>query len=159
MNEIDHAATRAVTVLSVSPLQDDHACLRSIFSHSKWILYSASTMSSALRILRRREVPIVICERDLQPDTWKDMLGQLSLMPNRPVLLVTSLLADEYLWGEALNLGAYDVLAKPFDPQEVFRSISLAWLHWKHRFQSNRALTAAGGDSALHTMGRPAVAV
>jgi DNA-binding NtrC family response regulator len=43
---------------------------------------------------------------------------------------VTSRAADERLWAEALNLGAYDVLAKPFDPTEVCRIVSLAWMHW-----------------------------
>jgi DNA-binding response OmpR family regulator len=35
-------------------------------------------------------------------------------------------LADDYLWSEALNLGAYDVLAKPFDVEEVVRTVDAA---------------------------------
>jgi DNA-binding response OmpR family regulator len=54
--------------------------------------------------------------------------------------MVTSRLADERLWAEALNLGAYDVLAKPFDGREVIRILSLAWQHWqdRHGFYSSR---------------------
>ena len=48
---------------------------------------------------------------------------------------MTSLLADEHLWAEALNIGAYDVLAKPFDRQEVIRIFSLAWLHWNDQHE------------------------
>ena len=48
-----------------------------------------------------------------------------------------------------LNLGAYDVLSKPFDRAEVLRIISLAWLHWKEeasrRLQKPAACTAAAG--------------
>jgi hypothetical protein len=29
-----------------------------------------------------------------------------------------------------LNIGASDVLAKPFDRKEVIRIFSLVWLHW-----------------------------
>ena len=47
-------------------------------------------------------------------------------------LVVTARLADDQLWAQALNLGAYDVLAKPFDEQEVIRTLSLAWIHWAH---------------------------
>ena len=36
-----------------------------------------------------------------------------------PPLVVTSRLADDYLWSEVLNLGGWDVLAKPFRQQEV----------------------------------------
>jgi FixJ family two-component response regulator len=54
-------------------------------------------------------------------------------MPAPPLLVVTSKNADDALWAEALNLGAYDVLSKPFDKTEVMRIISLAWLHWKEQ--------------------------
>jgi hypothetical protein len=32
-----------------------------------------------------------------------------------------------------LNLGAYDVLAKPYDISEVVRVVSTAWITWRHR--------------------------
>jgi DNA-binding response OmpR family regulator len=68
------------------------------------------------------------------------LLAEVSTLPDAPLLIVTSRLADEQLWAEALNLGAYDVLAKPFDTEEVIRVLSLAWLHWKHEheIQSSR---------------------
>jgi DNA-binding response OmpR family regulator len=61
------------------------------------------------------------------------MLEHISRLPDAPLLIVTSRLADERLWAEALNLGAYDVLAKPFDTAEVVRVVSLAWQHWHTR--------------------------
>jgi len=42
-------------------------------------------------------------------------------------------MADDALWAEVLNLGGYNVLAKPFDSREVFRVVGNAWLHWKNR--------------------------
>jgi DNA-binding response OmpR family regulator len=35
-------------------------------------------------------------------------------------------LADEYLWAEVLNLGGYDLLAKPFRDPEVKRVLAAA---------------------------------
>jgi DNA-binding response OmpR family regulator len=35
-------------------------------------------------------------------------------------------LADERLWAEVLNLGAYDLLAKPFDVREVLHAVTTA---------------------------------
>jgi DNA-binding response OmpR family regulator len=57
------------------------------------------------------------------------LLEQLARLPDPPALVVTSRIADDSLWAEALNLGAYDVLAKPFDGAEVVRVVSLAWLN------------------------------
>jgi DNA-binding response OmpR family regulator len=62
----------------------------------------------------------------------------LSKLPDSPVLIVSSRTADERLWAEVLNLGAYDVLVKPFDPTEVSRVVGLAWLNWKHAFEARR---------------------
>jgi hypothetical protein len=64
------------------------------------------------------------------------MLAEAAQLLPSPFLIVTCRLADEHLWAEALNVGAYDVLAKPFDAPEVIRVVSLAWLHWKdlHQF-------------------------
>ena len=58
-----------------------------------------------------------------------DILENILLLPDPPVLIVTSP-ADEYLWAEALNVGAYDVLVKPFDASEVVRVLDSAWGHW-----------------------------
>jgi DNA-binding response OmpR family regulator len=75
----------------------------------------------------------------LSPGTWIDMLEELRLLRNAPPLIVTSRLADEKLWAEALNLGAYDVLAKPFDLSELVRIVNLAWLHWWHEQSASLA--------------------
>jgi DNA-binding response OmpR family regulator len=54
----------------------------------------------------------------------------VTILPDPPPLIVTSRLADERLWVEALNLGAFDVLAKPFDSTEAMRVVGAAWRAW-----------------------------
>lgn len=135
------------TVLSVSPLEEDHLSLQAIFGHSTWRLFSADRVSPALAFLHRHETSVVLCECDLMPGTWIDMLDNIRHLPQPPSLIVTSRLADESLWAEALNLGAWDVLAKPFDHTEVIRSVHSAWRHWHdrdelHTNRSKQAMTA-----------------
>jgi DNA-binding response OmpR family regulator len=136
--------TRNVTVLSVSPISDDHISLKQIIhyselgvhSDSRWELNESLTLTSAVSVLRQQQISVVICERDLQPGTWREMLEQVGCLPSPPLLIVSSRLADERLWAEALNLGAWDVLAKPFDKREVIRAVTSAWLHWTGRFSA-----------------------
>ena len=46
----------------------------------------------------------------------------------RPNLIVSSPRADERLWAEVLNLGAFDLLmGAPFEPEEVLRVTESAW--------------------------------
>jgi len=122
--------TESVTVLSLSPLEDDHASLQAIVGHSKWVMFKADRLQDARNFLRRHDISVVVCEKDLRPEKWTDVLGQINELLYPPSLIVTSRLADERLWAEALNLGAWDVLAKPFDRSEVLRSVKAAWQHW-----------------------------
>jgi CheY-like chemotaxis protein len=117
-------------VLSVSPKHEDCASLERIFK-SGWTVIASATVASALSVLREMPIPIVICDCDTTPGTWGEMLDHISLLPDPPLLIVTSRLADERLWAEALNLGAWDVLAKPFDTSEVIRVAGVAGQHWR----------------------------
>lgn len=134
--------SEAVPVVCISPLEDDYLSLKRIVSRSQsdggpnWLLHAVSTLKVALPLLRTSSVPIVVCERDLGSNTWKDVLQELMALPNRPLLIVSSQTADEHLWAEALNLGAYDVLAKPFDAAEVIRVLGFAWFHKKNELQA-----------------------
>ena len=130
-----------VTVLSVSPLAEDYFSLQAAFKHTEWALYQADGLASALAVIHRRTIAVIICERNLSPGTWIELLEELRPLRNAPALIVTSRLADERLWAEALNLGAYDVLAKPFERRELVRSVSLAWQQW-HQRQNPTAMLA-----------------
>ncbi len=118
---------RRATVLGISPLAADHAFLEDLFRNTDLELRAVSTRCEALPWLRDESVAAVICERELPDGSWKDILKELARLDHPPQLVVSSRLADEYLWAEVLNLGGYDVLVKPFDPAEVIRVIGFAW--------------------------------
>ena len=126
-------------VLSVSSLSADHTTLETILSRSteflssdsQWVLRQANSVSDAIEILQRGRMPIVISDVDIAGSSWKELLEPLVRLPRRPHLIVSSRLADDYLWAEALNLGAYDVLAKPFCAEEVVRTVASAWRRWR----------------------------
>lgn len=137
---------RVVNVLLISPFDEDHQHLRDILKHSKWQQHGAWTQTEAFEFLRENVAPVVICESDLPDGTWQDVLAHLGRMPHPPLLVVTSRTADERLWSEVLNLGGYNVLAKPLNMKEVFHVAGLAWLLWKRR--SERPQTAMLARSA-----------
>jgi DNA-binding response OmpR family regulator len=71
-------------------------------------------------------IAVVICETLLPDGSWKDLLACMARAKASSVLVVTSKVADESLWAEVLNLGGYDVLAQPFDSEEVTRVVRSA---------------------------------
>ena len=140
--------TNAVlTVLSVSPIEEDNSSLEAIIGHSRWTLLKADKLPTAWGLLQSHDVSVILCERDLMPGTWIDILKHIQPTPHPPYLIVTSKFADERLWLEALNLGAWDVLAKPFDRSEVIRTVKLAWDLWHNHVEAAKpmmVMTAAG---------------
>jgi DNA-binding response OmpR family regulator len=132
MKEPPGQETAGSMVLSVSPNDEDYASLERILK-SDWTVIASSTIALALSVLRDIPIPIVICDCDISSGSWREILEQTSLLPNPPLLIVTSRLADERLWAEVLNLGAWDVLAKPFDAAEVIRIADIARQHWQDR--------------------------
>lgn len=128
--------------LLISPTEGDTEFLRSLFDEQSWILYAAPSLPSGSRILRDVVASVVITEADLPLGTWRDVLNVMSVLLDPPLVIVTSIHADDYLWVEALNLGAYDVLAKPFDKAEVIRVVTAAWRHSETPDRQNQASTA-----------------
>lgn len=135
---------RVVTVLAISPYEEDHITLRNMFSHSNWILRTARTWREAQASLAAYPAPVVLSEAWLPDADWQEVFAGLESAPDRPLLIVTSRLADERLWGEVLNLGGYDVLMKPFDHTEVVRVLGLAWLNWRNSRETAGRKAPAG---------------
>lgn len=134
----------AVPVLSVSPKLDYQASLQRLLNPTGWRLMRARTIETALSIVDQERPPLVLCESSLDDPTWKELLAQITLRSDAPFLIVTSRQADDHLWAEALNLGAYDVLAQPFDMTEVRRTFSSAWLRWCDRHDIRRQTPLPG---------------
>lgn len=127
-------STSTPWVLSISQDGQDYRELAQMVDPS-WTLVNASTLRAAFDTLARVRVAVVICNSDLWPGSWRDILKHTENWSAPPNLIVASRLADEALWAEALNLGAYDALAKPYDSDEVKRVVSGAWHNWLRRHQ------------------------
>jgi DNA-binding NtrC family response regulator len=129
VTQTSDARTRLIVV---SPFDDDLVSLLEILSHTSWTTYWWTNCADAMAMLRDNILPVVLCERDLPDGSWQNLLAGVNSLSEPPQFIVTAKLVDESLWAEALSLGAYDVLAKPFDAAEVVRVIGLACLLW-HR--------------------------
>lgn len=120
-------------ILSVSHLVEDHVALRRLFEGTGWATSEAYCCREALAAIAELDLDVVFCEASLPDGNWKDILEDFSRRENPPYLIVTSRLADERLWAEVLNLGGYDVLAKPFDAEEVCHIVGLACGHLREQ--------------------------
>ena len=141
----------AVTVVLISPFEEDHICLKRMLAEADCKIHWVQNHQQALSVLRENRAAVVISECNLPEGSWKDVFSQLQPLANPPLLIVTSQHADDHLWAEVLNLGGYDVLLKPFHGAEVTRVVSLACQYWKNRLERAKASTT---NNAFRTAGQ-----
>ena len=150
------------TVALVGFGKEDESSLARILDRSessdipnfRWRTKSSPSVDSTVAALRNVQIPVVLCDRDRMPEAWKELLARFAALPEPPLLIVTSRLADDVLWAEALNLGAYDVLSRPFETSEVVRTVGLAQLRWQDRYRASRpglAHMVAGARTAAQS--------
>ncbi len=135
-------------ILAIFGSQEQRKSLESILAVKGYTVRRAASVDVLPSALSQERVGVVVCESRL-PDgrSWRDALVQLREVDDCARLIVADRLADEVLWSEILNLGAYDLLAEPFDPTEVARVVELAWESWRGRLDlpklHRRAVTAS----------------
>ena len=107
-------------------------------ANTEWHLCHAANVSAALNFLRSNPLAVAICDCDLESGDCREMLNALHSLPDPPKLIVGSHSPDNTLWAEVLNLGAYDLLMRPYNPQEVaavLASAGRAWLSYERPFR------------------------
>ena len=121
-----------ISVLVASPFAEDLEAFRLAFRAFglDWRLVAVRDCREAWAALHRDSVDVVVVEEEF-PDgiAWRDLIREIAEMRGCQAVIVASRLADERLWAEVLNLGGYDLLAKPFDRDELVRVIAMAARH------------------------------
>jgi|SRR5579872_1178856 len=110
-------------VLFVSPYPQDALTLARMLDNVPSLIHAASVKEAASKLETAR-FQTVLTEATLEDGTWLDLL-QLSRSLNT-LVIVTHPWADVRFWAEAINMGAYDVLAQPFNRTEVRRVLGAA---------------------------------
>ncbi len=139
LQSIDGGGRAADLVLSISAATEDRAALRRILRPISWEIVEAECCETAFRLLSNGSIATVIADDILPDGDWRRVLTHTLSRPHPPKLIVASHLADESLWAEVLNLGAYDLLAKPFDADEVRRVVWLTLPPEGRRLEQVRA--------------------
>ena len=98
-------ARRLSRMLQALPLLMDHA----------------ESLQQARAKLQEEEYDVILTEAALPDGKWLDVLHLARECPLEIEVIVTDPQADARFWAEALNLGAYDLLAQPFYEPEVRR--------------------------------------
>jgi DNA-binding NtrC family response regulator len=113
------------TVLLISTGRSDADLLRSALEESDIRLTSVRSYRDAVTALGRDAFTLIVCEEHLPDGCWKDVLGQIAGLTEPPRLVVMAPEFSESLYGEALNLGAWEVLLRPIQQDEARRILQV----------------------------------
>jgi len=108
-------------ILFLSGHSDDALRLSQMLRALPLVLDHAGSVEQARQRLRQGEYNVILTEASLPDGNWLDVLHLTRELPHEVEVIVTDTHADAHFWSEALNLGAYDLLAQPFYEPEVRR--------------------------------------
>jgi len=125
---VNEQGNQAKTIVAALASQEDRERLQATFRLPEWKVQAVQNLRGLSAALKTCSCCVVITDTRLADGrSWKDVLDDLAGSCKRPQLIVADRLADEALWAEVLNLGAYDLLMTPFEPTEVQRVVTVAW--------------------------------
>lgn len=113
-------------ILFLSGRHEDARDLTRMLLDVPVILDYAQSLQQARTQLQQDAYEVILTEAVLPDGAWLDALQLALESSSRPEVIVTDPLADERLWAEAINLGAYDLVVQPFDGAEVRRILGNA---------------------------------
>jgi len=126
-------------ILFVSPNREDATVLSRMLGSVAVSVEYAPDVKQARVKMRGRSYPVILTESNLADGTWVDVLDLAHRITPQSEVIVTNRNADARFWAEALNLGAYDLIAQPFATGEVQRILGNACSHSAEQAKAVRA--------------------
>jgi two-component system, NtrC family, response regulator PilR len=108
-------------ILFISGREDDARRLSQMLQSLPLVLSHVKSLQQARAKLNEEDFDLILTEASLPDGKWLDVLHLARECPQELEIIVTDPQADARFWAEALNLGAYDLLAQPFYEPEVRR--------------------------------------
>jgi DNA-binding NtrC family response regulator len=108
-------------ILFISERQEDARHLSEMLHALPLKLEHVPSLQHARTQIDLQAYDLVLTEAELPDGQWLDVLELVRAHSPATEVIVTDPQADARFWAEALNLGAYDLLAQPFYEPEVRR--------------------------------------
>ena len=116
-------------ILFVSPHREHASVLSGMLNSLSVSIEYVTDLKHAGPRIQNGTYGVILTEANLPDGTWLDVLDLARGAANKTEVIVTDREADARFWAEALNLGAYDLIAQPFASSEVQRILGNACEH------------------------------
>ena len=132
-------------------VEDDNAMremLESLFRQEGYVVSEASSATAALALVRETDFDVVLSDIKMPGKSGLELVGELrELRPDTPVVLMTAFGSIDTAV-DAMRAGAFGYTTKPFQPEEVIRTVKRA-LDRRAVEDTNRKLRGTGQTSTF----------
>src|SRR5262249_1906377 len=132
-------------------VEDDNAMremLESLFRQEGYVVSEAASAHAALDLARETDFDVVLSDIKMPGKSGLELVGELrQLRPDTPVVLMTAF-GSSASGGDALRAGAFGYTTKPFQPEEVLRTVKRA-VDRRAVEDANRKLRGASGPASF----------
>lgn len=108
----------------LSHSDQERSPLRGVFADAGWAVYEGEYLADLVDQVYRGWKGVVISDFALPDASWRKILSSIR---SGCELIVTSHIADDRMWSELLDAGAFDLFAYPLDTVEMLRVVGAAW--------------------------------
>ena len=132
-------------------VEDDNAMremLESLFRQEGFVVSEAASASAALDLARATDFDVVLSDIKMPGKSGLELVGELrELRPDTPVVLMTAFGSIDTAV-DAMRAGAFGYTTKPFQPEEVIRTVKRA-LDRRSVEDSNRKLRTTASSASF----------
>jgi DNA-binding NtrC family response regulator len=118
-------------ILAIVPQGPNWRLLQAISRDTGWALTVSETPPNLTSGYQADVPPIVIYDRDLSPNHWREIVGVFTKKSPRPYVILLSPNADANLWDELQRVGGSDILRTPVNQGNMLWAVKRAWVLWR----------------------------
>jgi DNA-binding response OmpR family regulator len=115
-----------VRILALSMSLEDRVLLERLGKQHQWELRFTNSPREGFNLVSQIEFELILCDRNQPGYPWREVMGRLAASVPRSCILLVSHVNTDYLCGDVLLQGGYDVLIRPLREEAVLRSIDAA---------------------------------
>lgn len=116
-----------VAVVGVSGSAQIRRAIDALLTCSGWSYRHVESCQEALKTMEATGARVVVTDTELSDGTWRDLVDAARQQANPPAVVVTSRHADEALWTDVIEHGAFDLVPVPGETGEFLRVVRLAF--------------------------------
>lgn len=131
----ESARQKAPQILAIVPQGPNRLLLQEISRNAGLAVTLSEPPPSLTSGCEADVAPIIIYDRELSPDHWREIVRALTKKSPKPYVILLSANTDANLWEELQRVGGSDILRTPVNQDEMLGALKRTRQLWHSQMQ------------------------